>query len=801
MASGINATVSGGTTNTAGQTSATVSGGSNNQVVGAAGTIPGGVQNYVSGAYGFAAGFQARAEHQGSFVWSDSSGGFSSTGNNQFLIDADGGVGIGTNTPSYMLTVAGDAAIRSSAVISVGAIVSHPGMLQSPRALYAVGDLLYATGYATNTLSIWNMANPAAQDFIGYTTFQLGGPSDLQVVGNRAYIASTNRDMLTILDVSDPIDISHVGDTMKNLGRPVAVHVSGKYAYVASKGLSSDGLYDGLTVFDVTDAPAELAATSFISTYLQGTSDVFVSGSYAYLTSRDNNRLVVFDVSNPGDIVPVSYTEESLVEPVKVHVSGIYAYVVAEGADTLVAFDVSNPAQIAVVGQVTTTLKHPRSLYVSADRAYLVYAGDTGTGEQCGLAVLDISDPLNMAVLNVIDMSDWLKWIKKGTVEEPIWVQVPPKPVAVTASGNRVYVANETQDSVFVFEIDGLEASAVRVGELQVAQLEVADYAAIEGDLGVRGGLNVGPGGALIQGALTIESEQDSTIRGRLGIGPVATVITRSVSITESEEVVMRHPTHQLDVDGEARFRVNDYNHLILRSQNTGSDEDAYVDFARFDHTDFLTPTARIEFDAADPYTHTTSIAFSTQGSGDPLMVQRFVIDSNGDAHPSYDNQYSLGTIDRRWTSVWATNGTIQTSDGRLKDRLTALPYGLSEINQLRPVAFIWSDGPADEVHYGLVAQEVMDVLPELVRGGEDPQGTLGMNYNELVPVLIRAVQEQQVEIDTQAEQIASMEARLAALEGVNDTEGYKIMGFNPLGWVGIFGLVIGALGIARKKR
>jgi hypothetical protein len=177
------------------------------------------------------------------------------------------------------------------------------------------------------------------------------------------------------------------------------------------------GLYDGLTVFDVTDAPAEIAATSFITTYLQGTSDVFVSGSYAYVTSRDNNRLVVYDVSDPRHPTPVSYTAESLIEPVRVHVSEIYAYVVAEGANSVVVFDISNPAQIAYVGQVATVLTHPRSLYVSGDRAYVAYAGDADTNEHCGLAVLDISDPADLAVLNVIDMSDWLKLVKGGTVQ------------------------------------------------------------------------------------------------------------------------------------------------------------------------------------------------------------------------------------------------------------------------------------------------------------------------------------------------------------------------------------------------
>jgi hypothetical protein len=773
-AAGKLSTVSGGSSNVVSATLGTVGGGTGNLITTTAGygIIPGGVQNYVGGPLGFAAGYQARAEHQGSFVWSDATGPFTTTAANQFLIDASGGVGIGTNEPSHMLTVAGDAVVRSSAVISVGAIVGYPHTLQAPRALYAVGDLLYAAGYATNTLSIWNVTDPTAEALIGYTTFQLQGPVDLQVVGNRAYLASQNRDMLTILDVSDPADISHVGDTTEYLDYPQGLHVSGKYAYVASMG--SNGGYDGLTIFDVSDAPAEIAATSFVTTYLEGTSDVFVVDSYAYVTSRDNSRLVVFDVSDPRDPTPVSYTEESLFAPVRVHVSGIYAYVVDEGADTVAIFDVSNPAQIAYQGQITTDLTHPRSIYVSGDRAYVAYAGDDVTGEHCGLAVLDISDPADIPVPNVIDMSDWLK------------EAVPPKPVAVTGSGDRVYLANEGHDSVTIFEIDGLEASAVRAGELQVAHLEVTDYAAIEGDLGVRGGLNVGPGGALIQGALTIEGEADSYVQGRLGIGPVATVITRSVSPTESEELVLPHPTHQLDVDGEARFRVNDHNHLVLRSRNTGSDEDAYIDFVDFAYPDLITPSARIEFDAVDPVTHSTSMRFYTQGPDDAQLLSRLEITAWGDVRPGADGAYLLGIPGRRWHTVYS-----------------ALPYGLAEVTALRPVIFNWAENPDDGLHYGLIAQEVREFLPDIIAGDDSDDGILSMSYSELVPVLVKAVQEQQEEIDTQADRIADLEARLSALEDAGSDVETRPGALNSLPALGFGGLALGTAffaGMRRKK-
>lgn len=71
-------------------------------------TIPGGNLNVAAGSYSLAAGRQARANHHGAFVWADSTGtDLVSTANNQFLIRAAGGVGIGTNRPASLLHVQG----------------------------------------------------------------------------------------------------------------------------------------------------------------------------------------------------------------------------------------------------------------------------------------------------------------------------------------------------------------------------------------------------------------------------------------------------------------------------------------------------------------------------------------------------------------------------------------------------------------------------------------------------------------------------------------------------------------------
>jgi hypothetical protein len=92
-ASGHHATVGGGSGNEASGGNATVGGGHQNSASGAEATIPGGGGNIAQGAFSFAAGRDARANHDGAFVWSDSVGiPYGSNANNQFRARASGGV-------------------------------------------------------------------------------------------------------------------------------------------------------------------------------------------------------------------------------------------------------------------------------------------------------------------------------------------------------------------------------------------------------------------------------------------------------------------------------------------------------------------------------------------------------------------------------------------------------------------------------------------------------------------------------------------------------------------------------------
>ena len=96
-------------------------------------------------------------------------------------------------------------------------------------------------------------------------------------------------------------------------------------------------------------------------------------------------------------------------------------------------------------------------------------------------------------------------------------------------------------------------------------------------------------------------------------------------------------------------------------------------------------------------------------------------------------------------------------------------PPGTSSrgVYQLRPVSFRYKQDPQGVKQYGLVAEEVAGVYPELVIKGE--KGEIeGVQYQGLIPLLVNEVQHQQQELGTQARQLTTQSQELAALRAQN---------------------------------
>ena len=173
-----------------------------------------------------------------------------------------------------------------------------------------------------------------------------------------------------------------------------------------------------------------------------------------------------------------------------------------------------------------------------------------------------------------------------------------------------------------------------------------------------------------------------------------------------------------------------------------------------------------MNFDGTDWY---VDLEIDDQGS---MLINRSGLMANGNIDPVGDNIHSLGGTGKRWTELYATDGVINTSDERLKAHIRDLEYGIEEILQMHPVSFNWLDGNTDDRKMGLIAQEVVDIIPEAVSLPEEGEADVwGMYYESLVPVIIRALQQQQSTIDQKEREITELKARIARIESLLESQ------------------------------
>ena len=102
-----------------------------------------------------------------------------------------------------------------------------------------------------------------------------------------------------------------------------------------------------------------------------------------------------------------------------------------------------------------------------------------------------------------------------------------------------------------------------------------------------------------------------------------------------------------------------------------------------------------------------------------------------------------------------ATSWTSQ-SDENSKENIVELSSALTAVKAMRCVRYNLKSQNPDDVKIGFIAQDWQSSYPEVV--ATDTDGTLGMNYTETIPVLLKAIQEQQAIIE-------ALTARIAALE------------------------------------
>jgi hypothetical protein len=127
----------------------------------------------------------------------------------------------------------------------------------------------------------------------------------------------------------------------------------------------------------------------------------------------------------------------------------------------------------------------------------------------------------------------------------------------------------------------------------------------------------------------------------------------------------------------------------------------------------------------------------------DGTMYNRGILQNN-DIRPNVDNTYQLGSSDFRWNDIYATNGTINTSDERQKKDIENLDpeKTINFVKSLRTVRYKFKNHK--RFHCGLIYQELEPLSNEFLKDwgllyNEDD--FLGVRYDELYAILIKTYQ------------------------------------------------------------
>jgi hypothetical protein len=135
-----------------------------------------------------------------------------------------------------------------------------------------------------------------------------------------------------------------------------------------------------------------------------------------------------------------------------------------------------------------------------------------------------------------------------------------------------------------------------------------------------------------------------------------------------------------------------------------------------------------------------------------------------------YSGNISLGSSSKMWHTLYVRdafflNAPTILSDLNAKTDIRNITSISDKLMLLRPVVYKLKEQSENsgqiidkeqQDQFGFIAQELREIFPELVN--ENDMGVLGVQYSELIPLLVKAFQDQQAEIAVFKERIAKLE-------------------------------------------
>ena len=95
-------------------------------------------------------------------------------------------------------------------------------------------------------------------------------------------------------------------------------------------------------------------------------------------------------------------------------------------------------------------------------------------------------------------------------------------------------------------------------------------------------------------------------------------------------------------------------------------------------------------------------------------------------------------------------------SDRRIKENISYIETGLNKVLALKPATFDYIDGIKNNI--GWIAQDVQEVIPEAIGTISKTNDQLTLKSDFIIPYLVKAIQEQQAQIESQQAQITELQ-------------------------------------------
>jgi len=156
-------------------------------------------------------------------------------------------------------------------------------------------------------------------------------------------------------------------------------------------------------------------------------------------------------------------------------------------------------------------------------------------------------------------------------------------------------------------------------------------------------------------------------------------------------------------------------------------------------------------------YSDATNLYFNNDAAGGNIFstnnTERMRITSGGEVYIAGTTDQGAYNLQVNGTGVWGAGAYVNGSDIALKQNILPLDNSLELVKKMKPVTYTYKESYStdDSIQTGFIAQDLQELLKDknylngIVKQGPE---YLNVAYQNLIPLLVKAIQEQQIEIE-----------------------------------------------------